>query len=240
MNAQPNRFPLGDLRALYDDVELAILFDWLQIERPAPLASIELESIADETRHPSGAIRLMPSASGDFNDEALSNAVARLVLSDIQSRLPQWAAVSADGEVALARTYTPTRRSEVQMLPRFLFMINWADSGPGFSWPESYHVGNLPGFDRYVVTASQDSPDAHGYTDEAIGQFPKDEGIDAGVHRVITEWWQGQLDGWDQQRWAYLFDTGAIDNETAEAWADEVWVSEEEEDWEPEEDSATD
>ena len=76
------------------------------------------------------------------------------------------------------------------------------------------------------VTASQDSPDMHGYTDEAIGHFAEDEETDAGARRVITGWWKGQVDGWDLQRWAYLFDTGEIDAETAEAWADEVWEPE--------------
>ena len=38
----------------------------------------------------------------------------------------------------------------------FICNINWADSGPGMSWPEAYHVFRVPGFDRYVVTASRE------------------------------------------------------------------------------------
>jgi hypothetical protein len=50
-----------------------------------------------------------------------------------------------------------------------LLCINWADSGPGFSWPEAYHITRIPGFDQHIVTASRDSPDAWGCTDHAIG-----------------------------------------------------------------------
>jgi hypothetical protein len=223
MNAQPNHLPLESLRGLYDDIELAILHDWLQIPRPALLADIDLQGAFYDEEPAAGPIRLLPGPNGGTGEYTLSNAVARLLLSEIQNRLPQWAAVRANGDVILARHFTPRRRGKLQPLPRFLFMINWADSGPGFSWPESYHVAYLPGFERYVVTASQDSPDMHGYTDEAIGHFPQDEDVESGVHRVITGWWQGQLDGGDQQRWEYLFDVGEIDAETAEQWADEVW-----------------
>ena len=53
--------------------------------------------------------------------------------------------------------------------PQLVCTINWADSGPGYSWPESYHVTYLPGFDRFVMTASRDGPDAWGCVDQAIG-----------------------------------------------------------------------
>jgi hypothetical protein len=223
MNAQPNTLPLEQLRSLYDEIELAILFDWLEIERPEPLRTIDLEQAFYEDEPTAGPVRLLGDSGGDIEEHTLSNAVARLVLSEVQGRLPQWAAVSANGDVELARTYMPTRRAKVRALPRFLFMINWADSGPGFSWPESYHLVWLPGFGRYVVTASQDSPDMHGYTDEAIGHFADEKEPQEGACRGITGWWKGQVDGWDQQRWAYLFDTGEIDAETAEAWAGELW-----------------
>jgi len=161
----------------------------------------------------------------------VTNAIARLVLSKIQGRLPQWALVHADGKVDLERCYTPKRLAKVDLMPRFLFEINWADSGPCFSWPESYHVAYLPGFYQYVVTASQDSPEMHGYTDEAIGHFQADEPVDEGCHRVIVDWWEGQADGWEQQRWAYLFQTGEVDADTAAFWADEVWDSDTGEPW---------
>ncbi len=44
-----------------------------------------------------------------------------------------------------------------------------------------------------------------------------------GAHRVIFDWWKGQADGYEQHRWAYLFNTGDVDEATAESWADEIW-----------------
>ena len=231
MSTKTDDVPLSQLKTLYDDIELAILFDWLELVRPRALAGIDIECESANSEHPIGAIRLIDDMYHQFGQWALSNAVARLVLSEIQQRLPQWGCAEADGQVALARTYRAPRKAKVEVLPRFLFMINWADSGPGFSWPESYYVAYLPGFDRYVVTASQDSPDAHGYTDEAIGHFPTHEAIEDGVHRVIVDWWQYQANKWDQRRWAYLFDSGVIDGETAGSWTAEVWNPETDEPW---------
>jgi len=223
MNAlikQPDR---AELDALYSEVEQAILFDWLGLVRPDALSKIDVESDA-------GPIAALPNNEGEYYSEcALSNAVARLVLSEIQGRLPQWAYAYGDGRIKLTRVYSPGRHAKVDLLPRFLFEINWGDSGPGFSWPEAYHLAYLPGFDRYVVTASQDSPEVHGYIDEAIGHFGPDEPVEKGVHRIIVDWWNEQVTDRYQERWAYLFNTGEVDPETAESWADEVWEPETEE-----------
>lgn len=211
------------LSAIYDPTELAILFDWLGTERPEQLQDIDIAPTCGINEIGEGRIRLVFDMDGGKGEHALDNAVARLVLSGIQDRLPQWAVVYADGRVDLARAYTPRRQAKIDLLPRFLFEINWADSGPGYSWPEAYHVVYLPGFGRYVVTASQDSPDIHGYTDEAIGHFPETESVEAGVYRVIFEWWKGQASGWDQLCWAYLLSEGEVSRATAESWADEIW-----------------
>jgi hypothetical protein len=224
MNALHEKPDLTELNALYDEVELAILFDWLGLTRPDALSNINIESSAGEDEDvDTGPVRVVPNMYGDYSEHALSNAVARLVLSEIQGRLPQWGCVDGNGLVTLARSYSPRRHAKVELLPRFLFEINWADSGPGFSWPEAYHLAYLPGFDRYLVTASQDSPEAHGYTDEAIGHFSPDESVEVGIHRIIVDWWDGQARGWDQHRWAYLFGTGDVDAEEALSWADQVW-----------------
>jgi hypothetical protein len=224
MKAIRQDLPLSQLEELNDEVELAILFDWLEMERPEALRAVDILAASDASLNTTpGPIRLTCKPHGGYGEHALSNAVARLVLSGVQHRLPQWAAVSADGEVALARSYTLPRVAKVQALPRLLFEINWADSSPGFSWHEAYHLAYLPGFDEYVVTASQDSPDVHGYTDEAIGHFPAHEALERGTHRVIVGWWRAQAEGWDQERWVCLFRTGDVDLLTASFWADEVW-----------------
>lgn len=46
----------------------------------------------------------------------------------------------------------------------------------------------------------------------------------------MQKFWQGHVYDWDQGRWIYLFDEGLIDRATADAWADEIWPPEVEED----------
>jgi hypothetical protein len=223
MNIMGNNVHLSQLKSLYDDVELAILFEWLGIRRPPSLYGINIESCSDDSDEASGPIRLIRDMYGHYGNFAESNAVARLVLSRVQGRLPQWAAVHEDGRVDLARSHTPKRLAKVNIVPRFQFMINWADSGPGYSWPESYFAGYLPGFDLFVVTASQDTPEVHGYADQAIGHFPANEKIADGVHRAVTGWWNRLAGEWDQHCWAYIFEEGDVDTATAMSWAAEVW-----------------
>jgi hypothetical protein len=120
------------------------------------------------------------------------------------------------------------------MKPRFqtgpcwyLFTLNWADSGPGFSWPEAYFLTWVPQYDRFVVTGSMDCPDALGYCDFALGAFGVDTRLKDGAKRIICGEWASQRDEGDAQRWACLFGTGLISEPEASAWADEVWREEE-------------
>ena len=46
MNALHEKLDLTELNALYDEVELAILFDWLGLTRPDALSNINIESSA--------------------------------------------------------------------------------------------------------------------------------------------------------------------------------------------------
>jgi len=85
--------------------------------------------------------------------------VAGIVLERIQQRLPQWAAVDPDKpegqRMRFAREYKDrTARRTVELNPRHLLTVNWADSGPGFSWPVAYYATWVPIYERYIVTAS--------------------------------------------------------------------------------------
>ncbi|HAW97088.1 MAG TPA: hypothetical protein DCX67_00995, partial [Opitutae bacterium] len=88
--------------------------------------------------------------------EAIGNAVARIALAPIRDGLPVWGTY-ADGQVRHSRQRDhqgdlPVRgyRSD----PVLAVAINWADSGPGCSWPLTYHVAWIPIYDQYVVTVS--------------------------------------------------------------------------------------
>jgi hypothetical protein len=162
----------------------------------------------------------------DDDNIPLRNEVARIALSVIQSRLPQFAVISAGGTVTLGREYFDTAARDVMLLPQFLFMINWADTAPGISWPESYHATYIPGFNRWIVTAAQDSPDMWGVTELAIGSFESGIPLHDGCRCAITDWWRFQSDGGDQDKWAYVWQEGAICQEQADEWAESVWRTE--------------
>jgi len=146
------------------------------------------------------------------------------VLSDVQTRLPQWAAVDADFEVHLARPYQRSRRGLLHVLPKFLCSIDWAVTGPGYSWPEAYHLAYVPGFDRYVVTVSADCAELYDYPDIAVQHFGPLSGLDL-LHRtkeaIVSHW--GDQAGRCVSRWAELVEAGEIDEATAQRMADEVW-----------------
>lgn len=151
-------------------------------------------------------------------------AVAQILLHDIQAQLPSWGYTEDDGSLVSARQ--PHRRHRAAKLsfnPKHLLTLNWADSGPGFSWPEAYYITYVPTFNQYIVTASRDGGDAYGCSDHAIGFANGDLPILDAAKAVITQEWRQQRNNWDQSRWAYLFSEGLIDVETANSWANEVW-----------------
>jgi hypothetical protein len=154
--------------------------------------------------------------------------VAQILLERVQDRLPQWGVWSPEDGVQLARPILDRRaQRKVELLPRLLFTINWADSGPGYSWPVSYYATYVPGFDRTVVTGSADCPDVFGFCDVALGSFGPEVSILEGSRRIIVSEWSSRRVEWDQRRWAYLFDTGLVSEADAQAWADEVWADRE-------------
>ena len=168
----------------------------------------------------------------------LSIAVAQILLHHVQGTLPQWASVSSDTVSLNRKAHKRHKDARLAFNPQLICTINWADSGPGFSWPESYHVTCLPGFDKFVITASRDGPDAWGCDDHAIGVADGSLSPVDAAKEVVAEFWRMQVNAWDQGRWAYLFAQGLIDTKTADAWADEVWCPSAEEEDETEDENA--
>lgn len=156
--------------------------------------------------------------------ERIAVAVAQIVLNSIQHTLPNFAICNADHSIILCRT--PHKRHKDARLnfnPQHVCTINWADSAPGYSWPEAYHVTFLPGFNKYIVTASRDGTDTFGCVDHAIGIVNGDVTPIQAARVSIIHFWNQQVYDGAEGRWAYLFDEGLIDSATANAWADEVW-----------------
>jgi hypothetical protein len=146
-------------------------------------------------------------------------------LHHIQETLPQWASVRGD-KVSLNRSeHKRHKNARLAFHPKLIGTINWADSGPGITWPEAYHLTHLPTFNKFVVTGSRDGPDMWGCEDHAIGVADSKLDPIQAAKDIITGHWRTMNDGWDQNRWAYIFDEGLADEATLVAWADEVWSS---------------
>jgi hypothetical protein len=158
--------------------------DWFRVKTPAFAQDIVVEEAISRL---------------GFDKEAhlyrrIDAAVAFIVLERAEQRLPQWSAIRDDqvilGRERRAASKIPNRK--VLLQPRHLFTINWADSGPGFSWPVAYYITWLPYYDRYVVTASADCPDAFEYCDFALGAFGIDTPIKEGARKIICADWSDQ------------------------------------------------
>ena len=84
----------------------------------------------------------------------------------------------------------------------------------------------VPGLEIYIFTASRDGDDAFGCADHAIGTADKSDDLHQAARKVLTSYWQEQVDGWDQGRWESCIQDGLIDDRTANAWAEAVWREE--------------
>ena len=154
-------------------------------------------------------------------------AVAQILLSAIQEELPNWGYVHDDGSEVVGRlTHHRLPDARLNFNPQHVCTINWADSGPGFSWPEAYYITYLPSFNCHVVTASQDGADCYGCADHAIGFSDGNLLPIEAAKQIIVGFWDAQRASYDQKRWVYLFNEGLVDKATAQAWADEAWPEE--------------
>lgn len=219
-----------DIRTSYTPFERALLAAYLAYPDPAPheLEGIDITKPVDPEEWDESIQGIAPLLNCyESTEMMLENAVARICLEPVAPELPQWASIS-NGQVTLGRKHRrrTALRSHRPRRPNHLFTINWADSGPGFSWPEAYYAARIPGYEVCIVTGSADSPDANGYCDFAIGWYLGGVSDTDKAGEVIRAWWSRQHDC-GQQRWACLFGTGGVDEETAERWADDVWGSEE-------------
>jgi hypothetical protein len=183
-----------------------------------------LKCHVDGTAEPGGvdAIYNALEVPTEATPPPLAIAVAQILLHEVQGTLPQWAA-SGESVSLNRREHKRHQDARLSFNPQLICTINWANSGPGFSWPEAYHVTYLPGFDKFVVTTSRDGPDVWGCADHAIGSADGRPGSAEAAKEIIIGFWRSQSDDWEQPRWAYLFEEGLIDEKIANDWANEIW-----------------
>lgn len=205
-------------RQLFDPIERAILSDYFGDERTEDIRDIDIHAATDDRDPATGArrIRLRLNQSGKTSAYTVGNAVARLALNSIRGKLPQWYAFYEDGTHVFGRDPEPGLLRDVQLKPVHLFTINWADSGPGYSWPVAYYATWIPGFDRFVVTESADSEDYYGYADVTLGWFPAKVPIVRGSRRVLVAHFQSIAEY--QAKWQEFLSCGVVDNVMADRW----------------------
>ena len=195
----------NELRSLYTEHEIAVFSVYLGLHN-----SDRLEGAVEQI----------------YLDQyyALEAEVARILLGNVEDRLPSYYVEMPNSDPQSSGKADERRDSKISVLPQFLFSINWANTGPGLSWPEYYYAGYLPGFDVFIVTISTDSEEAYGCKDMAIGFFPSSKGFYAGARDTIVEWWKGPENA-ETYRWEEALSAGAIDFKSIHDWADLVWGS---------------
>ena len=200
---------------LFTREEHAILYYWF-LQRP-----IEERVDFPGPEVPNGIYRDYALEKLGFREQVLDlysredAAVAYILLERAEKELPQWAIWTKKVGLQLARPYRePEKIAERKILlkPQLLFTINWADSGPGFSWPDAYYLTWVPYYERYVVTSSADTPEGLGYCDFALGSFRSDLTVEQGAGRIIRKDWARRKMSGEQERWDDLIDTGLIDD----------------------------
>ena len=217
-------------KELYTDIEHSILSVFLgnheinTQDLTNPYDFVDLED--------TGGITPQTSCYGEKEKYCLSSAVARIALHSIQNTLPQFRYISHE-EILEIRKISWQRNSKLHLRPKHLLEINWATSGPGFPWPESYHLCFIPIYNRYIVTASSDCPDVYGYTDIVIDSFLAEQADSQKLAKsIIKKWWSKQA-AQSQERFEEVYAEGVFSADEAEDWADEIWGESDTEDWSP-------
>lgn len=160
----------------------------------------------------------------DLNTPFDSIAIAKVLLNNIQSRLPNSGIVNECGYVSFTKNIEKNNLgpSKIAFIPRLIFSINWADTAPGVSWPEQYRITYVPDYNKYIITASSDSQDFyHGISgDIALGT--SSDKIES-IKSVITGHWNELKLEYEQLEFAKILHEGLIDKNEINKWKKEIW-----------------
>ena len=99
-----------------------------------------LKAYVEGTAEPDAAAFAAFEIPEEAQPSRLEVAVAQILLSRIQDSLPQWSAMRDDELVVNRKEHKRHKDARLNFTPKLICTINWADSGPGFSWPEAYYV----------------------------------------------------------------------------------------------------
>ena len=207
--------------------EHAILAEYLSLKSLRPK-----EAIDPSLLHPVDPVQWDEAKHGvavldceDFNHSTpgpLHNAVARICLTTI-SNLPFWARCHGNGQITYGRPpKDPSNGPARILLTEFIGGINWATSGPGISWPESYHITRIPHYETWVITASTDTPETTGFTDWAVHHVPGTRPIQEAAKEGLLVTWSDSAQE-DQGVFESIQQTGLLPADEIAAVARLVW-----------------
>jgi hypothetical protein len=214
---------------LFDGPELEILRRFLGLPagdsaaaaRVEPAHDQELDSIHDRDDLRVTPVRLPigPRHNSDFprRDFGVCASVGQLCIDAVQQRLTDWYLPPG----ATERICFPSPLAQL-LQPRLICSINWADSGPGCSWPESYGLTYLHPFRRFVVTATPDQ-EVWGYSRLAIGAFPRGAAIVGSCRAILEGWWRHQHELGHEEGWTHFLGSGLLTAKVACDVRRNVW-----------------
>jgi hypothetical protein len=177
------------------------------------------------SRTPRGEPHVRVVGVGDLAAPAFlarASETAMIAVNVVQAELPRLTATAPEAQ-ARARSAHAPRDTPVPLVSRRLFEIHWGATAASFAWPEAYRLTYFPSYDRFVVTASQDSTEPHGVCDEAIGWF--DAGVEP-IHAsgvIVRRWWSSMVEECDEAHWQGISAAGLVSASDAWAWAGMIW-----------------
>ena len=203
--------------------EHAILGKYFNLQKKLPKCAREInpnEMISEEDYDESESGIICQPSYGDHECNSLANAVARIALAPKRMSLPTWGGYE-NGKIFHSRqkendSLLPCRGFHSE--PLHVLSINWADSGPGFSWPVKYYISWIPYYERYVVTVSYDCPLLEGYLDLAIGYLSLGAEIETDLKGLILDDWNHKAEF--LEAWADCINQGIVKDPWA--WRSEV------------------
>ena len=221
---------ISEARASYHPVE-QFYFEYflgLTTELPEGIehwSELDAFGLSDSEVLASPYVLLVSSWATHHDDlTRVNNAVARLVLETVAESLPNFVLLNhIDDSYITSRPPSARRNRSVASLPTFLFEINWATSGPGFTWEERYHVGYIAEYDVYIVTASQDSDDVYGFCDICIGHFRDSEDHINDSMKIISDWWNGKVQEYGAEIYEDITAVGSATIDQILGITAEVW-----------------
>lgn len=150
-------------------------------------------------------------------------AIARLLLGPIQDELPSWSILGDEGLMCARPPFPAAPGGAPLFAPTHLATIDWASSGPGFSWPEAYYATVIPPLGIVVVTGSRDSEEPLGCTDHAYGWRPATRPLRAIAREVLVADWTRTTDASGAPAWESIFLTGLLGRRTLMSMRRQVW-----------------